>query len=345
MTSINNTDALSILANKVNTAPKLRFTHLFDSGVPLVADSALIKDNLVNHFYTNTYTGSDSLGYSTTDFKNAVDTTSFYEREEVTIDPLDVVAANYTDIATVFNRSSAINDFPGGKGNKIIYTQIKRNDVIWGNRSYPQVWGTIGYRTDITKQLPTLRYSFQIKVPSNLTDILTGRVVADEWWEIFGIKANWDNSKTDSRLTLMLRRDVNTRALYFQLQLTLFGYNSGTGTYINYSSAWNLNSAPGALIPGDIYKVDLYFKPPLTNIDMSGVAQILIINQSKNTIAMKDEKTNAQMMGDGEFGQGINMFNFGRIILAGLYTGGFPATGSITVEYGNIMIWQGPELF
>lgn len=343
MTSINNTDALSILANKVNTAPKLRFTHLFDAGVPLVADSALAKGT--NNFYTNIYTGNDSLGHSTTDFKSCVDTTGFYEREEVIIDPLDVVAANYTDIATVFNRSSAINDFPGGKGNKIIYTQIKRNDVIWGNRSYPQVWGTIGYRTDITKQLPTLRYSFQIKVPSNLTDILTGRVGSDEWWEIFAIKANWDNSKTDSRLTLMLRRDVNTRALYFQLQLTLFGYNSGTGTYSNYSAAWNLNSAPGTLIPGDIYKVDLYFKPPATNVDMSGVAQILIINQSKNTIAMKDEKTNAQMMGDGEFGQGINMFNFGRIMWAGLYTGGFPATGNITVEYGNIMIWQGLELF
>ena len=212
-------------------------------------------------------------------------------------------------------------------------------------RSYPQVWGTIGYRTNITTQLPPLRYSFQIKVPSNLTDILTGRVGADEWWEIFAIKANWDNSKTDSRLTLMLRRDVNTRALYFQLQFTLFGYNSGTGTYSNYSAAWNLNSAPGALIPGDVYKVDLYFKPPATNVDMSGVAQILIINQSKDTVAMKDKKTNAQMMGAGEFGQGINMFNFGRIILAGLYTGGFPATGNIRVEYGNIMIWQGPEIF
>lgn len=343
MTSINNTDALSILANKKNTAPKLRFTHLFDAGVPLVADSALAK--ATDYFYTNLYTGNDSLGHSTTDFKLAVDTAGFYEREEVIIDPLDVVAANYTDIAAVFTRASAVNDFPGGIGNKIIYTQNKRTDTIWGTHSYPQIWGTIGYRTNITTQLPPLRYSFQIKVPSNLADILTGRVGAGEWWEIFGIKANWDNSKTDSRLTLMLRRDVNTRALYFQLQLTLFGYNSGTGTYSNYSAAWNLNSAPDALIPGDIYKVDLYFKPPATNVDMSGVAQILIINQSKNTIAMKDEKTNAQMMGDGEFGQGINMFNFGRIMCAGLYTGGFPATGNTRVEYGNIMIWQGLELF
>jgi hypothetical protein len=182
-------------------------------------------------------------------------------------------------------------------------------------------------------------------VPSNLADILTGRVGADEWWEIFGIKAHNDNSKTDSRLTLMLRRDVNTRALYFQLQFTLFGYNSGTGTYSIYTAAWNLNSAPGALIPGDVYKVDLFFKPPLTNVDMSGVTQILIINQSKNIVAMRDQKTDAQMMGAGEFGQGINMFNFGRIMLAGLYTGGFPATGNITVEYGNIMLWQGPQLF
>ena len=345
MAVIANADALSIFANNINTAPKLAFTHLFDSGVPLVADSSLIKDNLVNHFYTNTYTGSDSLGYSTTDFKNAVSTSSFYEREEVIIDPADVVSATYTDIAAVFTRTSAANDMPGGKGNKIVYTQNKRTDTIWGSRSYPQIWGTIGYRTNITTQLPPLRYSFQTKVPSNLADILTGRVGADEWWEIFGIKANWDNAKTDSRMTLFLRRDVNTREFYFQLQFTLFNYNSGTGTYSNYSAAWNLNSAPGALIPGDVYKVDLFFKPPSTNVDMSGVAQILIINQSKDTVAMREQKTNAQMMGDGEFGQGVNMFNFGRIMFAGLYTGGFPATGNTRVEYGNIMIWQGPEIF
>ena len=188
MTSINNADALSIFANNINTAPKLAFTHLFDSGVPLVADSALAKGT--DYFYTNLYTGNDSLGHSTTDFKNAVNTSSFYEREEVIIDPADVVSATYTDIAAVFSRSSAANDMPGGKGNKIVYTQNKRTDTIWGSKSYPQIWGTIGYRTNITTQLPPLRYSFQIKVPSNLADILTGRVGAGEWWEIFGIKAD-----------------------------------------------------------------------------------------------------------------------------------------------------------
>ena len=44
-------DALSIFANNINTAPKLGFTHLFDSGAPLVADSALTKS--ANNFYTN----------------------------------------------------------------------------------------------------------------------------------------------------------------------------------------------------------------------------------------------------------------------------------------------------
>ena len=69
MTSINNADALSIFANNINTAPKLAFTHLFDAGVPLVADSALAK--ATDYFYTNLYTGNDSLGHTTTDFKLA----------------------------------------------------------------------------------------------------------------------------------------------------------------------------------------------------------------------------------------------------------------------------------
>lgn len=341
---IKNIDALSGLANNPDLSAKLLHTHLYDGTLTIPALADLSKSGPV--FYYAQWSGDDSRGFdSSADINAAFDTTSSYCRTEVIITNTppkspdtgagDVVADTAADLAEVYTVSYAPNDMPGGIGNKIILQQLKRSCNEWGV-STPQIWSHIIGRNDwATKQIPALLYSFQVRIPTNIADIMDRRGSSlPEWCEELFLKTHDDNAHTDSRIAVKLYRDGVTRALKFEALCDLF-VKDLAGTDKSFMTLWSLKSADDTLIGGDAYRIDLYFKPPSGISDVSGELQILITNLSKNVVAMADSITDITMCG-------FYSYNFARVAFAPIYTGGFPPSGNITFEYGNFKIERRP---
>lgn len=320
----------------------LKYTHFFDNTLALPADASLSGTGTA--FYYGSWTGADSIGYTPSDLNSVLDTSTSYYRTEIIISPGssissppgDVNSGTYTDATDVYSRSTSANDMPGGKGNKYTITQLKRTPAEWNAQSTPQMWmGIVGRNSWASSQIPDLCYSYQVKVPSNLADIMDRRAGFSEWFETFFIKSNSDNNLTDSRIAVAWNRDVTTRAFSWRILFDLFVKDLYGTALSSSNNLWGYSSEPGTLVAGHVYQVNLYFAPPESKTDLTGKAQALIIDQTDNTVALAVTINNVVMMG-------YNNHNFARVAMGGLYTGGFPPSGDITLEYGNFMMKQCP---
>lgn len=320
----------------------LKYTHFFDNTLALPADASLSGTGTA--FYYGSWTGADSIGYTPSDLNSALDTSTSYYRTEIIISPGssissppgDVNSGTYTDATDVYSWGTSANDMQGGKGNKFTITQLKRTTVEWNAQSTPQMWmGIVGRNSWASSQIPDLCYSYQVKVPSNLADIMDRRAGFSEWFETFFIKSNSDNNLTDSRIAVAWNRDVTTRAFSWRILFDLFVKDLYGTALSSSNNLWGYSSEPGTLVAGHVYQVNLYFAPPASKTDMTGKVQVLIVDQTNNTVALAVTIKNVVMMG-------YNNHNFARVAMGGLYTGGFPPSGNITLEYGNFMIKQCP---
>jgi len=317
----------------------LKYTHFFDNTLALPADASLSGTGTA--FYYGSWTGADSIGYTPSDLNSALDTSTSYYRTEIIItsgaSPSgDVNSGTYTDATDVYSRSTSANDMPCGKGNKYTITQLKRTPAEWDAQSTPQMWiGIVGRNSWASSQIPDLCYSYQVKVPSNLADIMDRRAGFSEWLETFFIKSNSDNNLTDSRIAVTWNRDVTTRAFSWRIRFDAFVKDLYGTALSSSNNLWGYSSEPGTIVAGHVYQVNLYFAPPESKTDLTGKVQALIIDQTDNTVALAVTINNVVMMG-------YNNHNFARVAMGGLYTGGFPPSGDITIEYGNFMIKQCP---
>ena len=176
-----------------------------------------------------------------------------------------------------------------------------------------------------------------MKLPANMIDVLADNPLYQGWSEQFALKSHVNNSLIDSRLALKTIRSAGESQLRFRLDFDLF-YKNLNGTDITPAGApsnlWYMQSALGAAIPGDVYDVYIYFKPPVNNADLvTGLCQILIVNLSKNTIALSAEQYGVPM-------KGYYNYEMGKILTQGIYTGGFPAIGNIQIEYSGMQFWS-----
>lgn len=320
--------------------PQLKWSNLMDNAVvfPAMAGS--------NTFYTEAldlYTTYDSLGNRPYDLfspsKNILNTSAgVYIRSENIIDSDDVSSNTATDVAAVFTKSFATNDHPGGKGNKVVITQLKRTPPKWGDGT-PQVWQlTIG-RYLPNNPLPALTYKFSMKVPSNLSEILThtNPSLYPAWFECLAFKGTTDNNNTQHRISIQLVKQPGETGMRFLVRFDLFNKDlNGNALPVSATTPtflWDMKSAEGSLIAGDTYDVYFHFDQRTPSTDLTGVVKILIINTSKNTVAMNDMRTGVATCG-------YDAAPVGRLYFFGLYTGGFPASGNIQIEYGNLMFWS-----
>lgn len=321
-------DALSGLANIASVAPKLVMTNLNDESIAWPSP----PNGSANYYYTD-ITGSDSFGYGPASLSSVLNSTGYIRREMI-LAPADVVANTWADIATVFDVQTVANDFPGGIGNKVVMTQLNRTSAEW-TIGKPQMWNATYVRNTFTNPIPPLCYRWQMKLPSNMIDVLSGNAGGIGWCENFALKANNNDSISDSRLSLQTVKVLGESDLRFRISFDLFiNYLDGSATPGGPANLWYMQSALGAAIPGDVYDIYLYFKPPASNTDLvTGLCQILIVNLSKNTISFADEKY-------GEPMRGYNNYEIGRILTQSLYTGGFPTTGNFQMEYSGMQFWS-----
>lgn len=321
-------DALSGLSNIASVAPKLKMTNLMDG---LIAWPSPPKGS-ANYYYTD-ITGADSFGNGPASISAALNS-SGYIRREMILAPADVVANTWADIAPVFDVQIAANDFPGGVGNKTIMTQLSRTSAKW-TIGKPQMWNATYVRNTFTNPLPPLCYRWQMKLPSNMIDVLAGNSGGQGWSEQFALKGNNNDSISDSRLSLHTTRLLGENELRFRVNFDLF-INRLDGSPISSgpSNLWYINSNLGAAIPGDVYDIYFYFKPPINNSDLvTGLCQILIVNLSKNVISFAGEKYGVPM-------RGYHNYEIGRILTQSLYTGGFPTAGNFQMEYSGMQFWS-----
>lgn len=328
-------DALSGLANIASVAPKLVMTNLNDASIVWPAYSGS------GQFYWTDIIGSDSLGYGPSSMSGALNSTGLIRRE-VLIAAGDVVAGTATDIDAVFDIQTAANDFPGGRGKKVVMKQLKRTPAEWSG-NYPQVWNAIYYRSNWNNPLPPLCYRFQMKLPSNMIDVLADNPANQGWSEEFALKSNINNNLIDSRVALKTIRAAGESQLRFRLDFDIFdkriawpdplleGNSLSPGVPLNL---WYMQSALGAAIPGDTYDIYIYFKPPVNKTDyVTGLCQILIVNISQNTIALCDEMYGVPM-------KGYYNYEMAKVLTQGIYIGGFPSVGNIQIEYSGMQFWS-----
>lgn len=344
----------SFFQPSVSGRPKLLLTQFLDN---TFAWPALIKSN--DRFYYCDATGTDSGGHNTTTARTALNSPHgvSYRQENIIfkpdngVPPTDVIAGDSTDVDAVFTYSRVANDTPGGRGNKLVLTQLKRTPVEWNstNNSFsaPQAWGVIMYRYSVaiasggvyTYPLPPRCYRFRMRLPANMLSVLAGNPGYQAWAENWAIKGGVDNANTQHRLAFKTVIDAGETGIRFELRFDLFNKNvDGTALPATQpTKLWDIKSAEGAAIPGDLYDIYIYFDQKSSITDLSGLAQILAVNLSKDTVAMADEKRGVATIGyDGIPG--------GRVMWYGSYTFGFPDGETIVTEYSDAEIWDSPPV-
>ena len=177
-----------------------------------------------------------------------------------------------------------------------------------------------------------------MKVPSNMVDVLSGNSAASGWAELFALKSNISNGSTDWRLALQTQLLPGESGLRFCLNNDLFNkkLNGDTipGAGLQPFPIWSMKSLEGACIPGDVYEVYIYYNPPVSNTDLTtGIAQLLIVNLSKNTVAYSVDVRGGVM-------KGYYNYEVGRMFAVGAYCGGFPSSGTIQWEFSDFQIWD-----
>lgn len=340
----------SFFMPSVSARPKLLLTQRYDGSF---AWPALTASG--NRFYYADATGTDSGGHNTTTARialNSPDGVSFRQeniifRPDNGIGPTDVIAGNDTDVYAVFDRALVANDTPGGRGNKLVLTQLKRTPAEWtstnNSLSAPQFWAMIMYRFSVnamsggvyTYPLPPLCYKFRMKYPANMLSVLAGNPGYQAWAEHWAIKGGPDNNNTQHRLAFKSIIDAGETGIRFELRFDLFNKNvDGSAIPATVPTGlWNIKSAEGAAIPGDLYDVYVYFDQKSSVDDLTGVAQLMVVNLSKNTVAMAESITDVPTIGyDGIPG--------GRIMWDGCYTFGFPDGETIQYEYSDHELWS-----
>lgn len=340
----------------VSGRPKLLLTQRFDG---TFAWPALISGSASNQFYYCDATGTDSGGHNTTTARIALNSPAGvgYRQENLIykpdngIGPTDVIAANSSDVDAVFTKSLAANDTPGGRGNKLVLTQLKRTPAKWtsnnNSTSTPQCWPLTMYRYSVnvnsggvyTYPLPPLCYKFRMRLPANMASVLAGNPGAQAWAENWAIKGGDNNNNTQHRLAFKTIIDAGETGIRFELRFDLFNKNvDGTALPATQpTKLWDIKSAEGAAIPGDIYDIYIYFDQRPSISDLSGLAQIMVVNLSKNAITMAGSITGVPTIG-------YDRIPGGRIFWDGCYTFGFPDGETIITEYSDHEIWSSPPV-
>ena len=321
---------------------KLLYTNYLDG---TISYGALTAAGLSVQLYTQSLdygSNRDSCGYGYgNSLFNALNTPNGVAiRAEIIIASGDVGSpASASDVDAVWSKSISATDAPGCIGNKLTITQLKRTPAEWNNEK-PQYWGMVFYRYQASANaipqlaLPPLCYRFTVKTPTNLADVLYNPGY-NGWMEIFAIKGTLVNDNTQHRLSIVLNRGNGESGIRVYVRFDLFnkdmsGNNISGGTP---TLLWGMLSDEGAIVPGNHYDFYLYFDQRNDRTDLTGLTEILVIDKTTNTVAFQDSKTGVPTCG-------YDQANGGRIFLYGLYTGGFPSSGNIVMEYSGCQIWD-----
>lgn len=319
---------------------KILYTNYLDG---TISYGALTKAS--NTLYTetlNNYSNRDTCGYG---YGSALFSALNSALSGVDLRSENIIAAgdvgspaSTADVAAVWSKSISATDAPGCIGNKLTITQLKRTPAEWNNET-PQYWGMVFYRYNVgTNVLPPLCYRFAVKIPTNFADVIYNPG-SRGWMEIFAIKGTLDNANNQHRLSIVLNRENGESGIRVYVRFDLFnkdmsGNNISDGTP---TLLWGMLSDEGAIVPGNHYDFYLYFDQRNNRADLTGLTEILVIDKTTNTVAFQDSKTGVPTCG-------YDQANGGRIFFYGLYTGGFPSSGNIVMEYSGCQIWDSMPL-
>lgn len=318
--------------------PQLLYTNYLD-GTISYGSATSAGGSKTNYYQTLTsYSNRDTCGYGygSAVFSALNSPSGIDLRAENIIASGDIVGAgSASDINAVWSKTITATDAPGCIGNKLVIEQLKRTPAEWNNET-PQYWGMVFYRYNVsTNALPPLCYRFTLKIPDNFADVLDNPGYRG-WAEIFAEKGTLDNNTNQHRISIIIIRENGESGLRVYVRFDLFN-KLMDGTAITPATVpvllWGMMSDEGAIVPGRHYDFYLYFNQRNDRTDLTGVTKILVIDKTTNTVAYQDTKTGVPTCGYDQAG-------IGRIFMYGLYTGGFPSSGNIVMEYSGCQIWD-----
>lgn len=293
----------------------------------------------VNYFFKSTVTGTDSRGHSGTELATLFGSTGAFEGQYIIVDSADITPVPREDgCDAVWSVTTTATDAPGGKGNKIVVLQKKRSAAI-NTGSQPQ-FQMIGNLVGSTRRSICIKQKF--KLPSNLSDILDSYAAGTgtRWMEFFAVKngnTGDPNSATDSRFTIQAVR-MRTNNVDETGMKYMFQFDSGSGGGTNFWGT-SLYSAEGSLVPGVWHEFTMYIEQPATggvNNLTDGIFRCKIQNLVTGDIVADVSKYGGQFYGPLER-------KLTRISPVLCYTGGWPATGTIQIEFSDLEISENPR--
>lgn len=289
------------------------WSNLWDNAVTIGAPATAGEA----YFFKSTVTGADSRGYAGSDLASLFGGTGVFEFQYI-IDPSDTV------LSSTFDTTVATSTAPGGKGKKITLLQKKRVAAI-NDGSRPQAQA-ITYLTATTRRSICIKQKFML--PSNLSNILDSYTAGTgvRWMEFFAIKngnIGDPNDSTDSRFTIQAVRLNGETGMKYRFQ-----FDSGAGGGTIY---WGpFHSAEGSLVPGVWHEYTVYFEQPSSTSDTAnGICKVVIQNLVSGEIVATLDQRGGQFY--GSLGRKIS-----RISPVLCYTGGWPATGTISIQFSDL---------
>lgn len=296
------------------------WSNLWDNAVTIGAPAT----SGAAYFFKSTVTGADSRGYAGSDLAALFGGTGVFEFQYI-IDPSDTV------LSSTFDTTVAASTAPGGKGNQLTFTQKKRVAAV-NDGSRPQAQ-TMTYLTGTTRRKICIKQKF--KLPSNLSDILDSYAAGTgvRWMEFLAIKNGNlpdPNGSTDSRFTIQAVRLNGETGMRYRFQ-----FDSGAGGGTVY---WGpFHSSEGSLVPGVWHEYTVYFEQPAGTSDTTnGICQVVIQNLVSGEIVATLNQKGGQFY--GSLGRNIS-----RISSELCYTGGWPATGQISISFSDREYSENPR--
>lgn len=289
----------------------------------------------VDYFFKATITGADRRGFSSpADLNSAFGNTGQFEWQYIIVDPTDVTSPDpLVGCDAVWSITTAPTTAPGGKGNELIVTQLKRSSAKWDGGSRPQLNGIYNPSTSSARRKICIKQKF--KTPSNFLSTFDGYPVGGDgfgWMELLAIK-NGVGGLTDGRFNIFVGRNFlrGDTGMCFMCQ-----FDSGSGGGTKY---WRSDfTADGSCQPDTWYEYTYYVEQPATggkdNLT-DGICQCIIQNLSTGEFITVVNRKGGRFYGDSNY-------PITRLSPILVYTGGYPSAGTLTLKFSDLEFYDEP---
>lgn len=299
------------------------------------------------YYYVGAVTGVDSNSHGAATINNAFGVTGYTGKLEMTYIMDDILVDH--PLSDRFTQTIRPSTFPGGIGNEIEINQLARVTYAPWTVSKPQMELQL-LLNNATQCRNEYYCSKFVEIPSNLGDWFNN-AGGVSWLVIEDVKCG-TSTDNDMRLTIDVIRRAGDTGYRFRSQLDDCGTNILTGVSGGAPGGLDIiypggvptvdaidynDTDEGSVTPGSRYHLEYWIKRSADSSDLTtGRFVAVATDMSTGVRQTLINKTGGQFWG-------YHSYHFQRFFPALVYTGGFPASGNVTMKFSNIEYWTKPR--